>query len=239
MGIGTGYSGPGTGTYLGQSSGHEDEEAHLLERAKRQDPAALGLLYDRYAPRIYTYMSRRVGGGGTLAERMTADDLTAEVFVRMLQAIQRGNPWRTSFSGWLFRIAHNLVADHYRTASRTSQVSLDEAWALADSEADPEQATERILTREKLLRAMQYLTDEQAQVIALRFLEGLSISDTAIALNRSEGSVKGLQFRGAAALRRVLSSSPSRGEASSAPVRAVEDRQGTWGLGATLPVGVQ
>jgi len=175
------------------------EEARLLERAKEFDPAALEAIYDRYSPKIYNYIYRRLG------DVALAEDLTAQVFLRMLEAIQDAKAWRTSFSGWLYRIAHNLVVDHFRQRSRTTRVSLEDAPPLLAADGDPVEITDQRLARERLLLAMQQLTDDQAQVVALRFLEGLSIAEVASAMNRSEGAVKALQYRAVLALRRLLS----------------------------------
>ena len=79
------------------------DERALLERAREYDPAALGEIYDRYAVRIYNYIYRRLG------DAHLAEDLTADVFVKMLEAIRYSVSWRISFSGWLYRIAHNLA----------------------------------------------------------------------------------------------------------------------------------
>ena len=91
-------------------------ELSLLERAKLYDDAALAELYDRYAPRIYAYIYRRT------SDAHLAEDLTGDAFVRVLQAIQSERFWHTSFQAWLYRIAHNLVVDHYRRQSRATEL---------------------------------------------------------------------------------------------------------------------
>ena len=83
----------------------DPEQQALLEKASRADTAALGEIYDQYAEKIYAYIYHRVG------QAELAEDLTGQVFMRMLEAIRSGQAWRTSFSGWLYRIAHNLVID--------------------------------------------------------------------------------------------------------------------------------
>ena len=215
--------------------GHDAEEDWLLERAKELDPAALAVIYDRYAPRIHNYICWQLGGKGTLSEHMTAEDLTAEVFLRMLKAIREDKSWKTSFSGWLYRIAHNLAVDHFRQRSRAPRVSLEDAPPLSASDGDPVQITENRLTQERLCLAMQRLTGDQARVMTLRFLEGLSISEVASIMNRSEGSVKGLQYRAAVALRRLLSSPSDRELCGEAPTRAAEDEYSPWRHRAMLP----
>jgi len=98
----------------------DPEQQALLEKASRADTAAVGEIYDQYAEKIYAYIYHRVG------QAELAEDLTGQVFVRMLEAIRSGQAWKTSFSGWLYRIAHNLVIDHYRRRSRASFVDIDE-----------------------------------------------------------------------------------------------------------------
>jgi RNA polymerase sigma-70 factor (ECF subfamily) len=174
------------------------EEAVLLERAKAYDSAALGLLYDRYSGRIYNYIYHRIG------ESHLAEDLTGQVFLRMLEAIQNERAWQTSFSGWLYRIAHNLIIDHYRRRSHSSQMSLDDAPMLPMDDADPLDAVEAHLTQERLREAIRKLTPEQAQVIVLRFLEGLNIAEVARAMEKTEGAIKALQYRAVMSLREIL-----------------------------------
>ena len=124
-----------------------------------------------------------------------AEDLTAQVFVRMLEAIRAGRGWRTSFSGWLYRIAHNLVIDHYRRQSRASFTTLDEELLLPSAEGDPHRRTEQLLDRERLRTSLSQLTEEQAQVITLRFLEDLGLFFSELAQRCAE-SLHGQQLLG-------------------------------------------
>lgn len=174
------------------------DDAALLERAKAYDTAALSLLYDRYNGRIYKYIYHRVG------EPQLAEDLAGQVFLHMLEAIQNEHAWHSSFSGWLYRIAHNLIVDHFRRRGRSSQVSLDDAPDLPAEKGDPEAAAEEILSNERLHEAIQHLTSEQAQVIVLRFLQGLSIAEVTQVMQKSEGAIKALQYRAVLALRENL-----------------------------------
>jgi RNA polymerase sigma-70 factor (ECF subfamily) len=174
------------------------DEQELLLRAVQGDPLALGALYDTYVERIFSYIYHRVG------QAEVAEDLTGQVFMRMLEAIQTGNAWRTSFSGWLYRIAHNLVIDYYRRRQRASFVDMDEASPIPSGSGDPVRTTEAVLDRERLRAAMSKLTEEQAQVITLRFIEDLSIAEVAGIMEKTEGAIKALQYRAVLALRRVL-----------------------------------
>ena len=97
------------------------EQQALLDRAIQAEPGALGMLYDQYVEKIYAYIYHRVGSADV------AEDLTGQVFMRMLEAVRTGHGWHTSFSGWLYRIAHNLVIDHYRRKGRASFVDMDDA----------------------------------------------------------------------------------------------------------------
>jgi RNA polymerase sigma-70 factor (ECF subfamily) len=171
-------------------------EEELLERAKRFDEAALGELYDEYAPRIYAYIHRRV------SDAQLAEDLTGDVFVRVIQAIQSDRFWQTSFQAWLYRIAHNLVVDHYRRQPGVPETMLDER--LTPSDDDPALTVAQQLSHERLGAAIRRLTPDQQQVLALRFGQGLTARETADIVQKSVGAIEALQHRALASLRRVL-----------------------------------
>lgn len=173
-------------------------EEQLLEAATAYDEAALGELYDRYEARIFSYIYRRIG------DEPLAEDLTAQVFVKMLQAIRDRRAWHSSFSGWLYRIAHNVVIDQYRQRDRHQQVGLDDAPDIVDEHDNPALSVEQTLTAESIRFAMRQLTDEQAEVLSLRFLEGYSIFEVAAMMNKTEGAIKALQYRAVATLRNLL-----------------------------------
>lgn len=171
-------------------------EEKLLQQARAYDEDALGELYDRYAPRIYAYIYRRVEDGAT------AEDLTGEVFLRMLQAIRGDKLWRTSFRGWLYRIAHNLVVDHYRRRPPAPMVPLDER--LTTGEGNPAQEVAGRFSRQRLQAAIRRLTEGQQEVLALRFGEQLTSREVAEIMDKSISAVEGLQHRALVALRRIL-----------------------------------
>ncbi len=175
----------------------QDAQDDLLARALQAEPAALTALYDQYVNKIYTYIYHRVG------QAELAEDLTGQVFMRMLEAVRSGKPWRTSFSGWVYRIAHNLVIDHYRRRSRASFVDIEDANPVS-TDAEPFHAIQARLDSERVQAALSRLTDEQADVITLRFLEGLSIAEVSTIMNKTEGAIKALQYRAVLALRRVM-----------------------------------
>lgn len=173
-------------------------EEELLDRAANFDEAALSEIYDRYELKIYNYIYRRTSDPGL------SEDLTAQVFLKMLEAIQSERAWHSSFSGWLYRIAHNLVIDHYRARDRQKQVSIDDVPHMHDAGTPPLRAAEIALEAEALRSAIRRLTDEQAQVISLRFLEGYSFAEIAEMMDKTEGAVKALQHRAVATLRQLL-----------------------------------
>ncbi|HMN27361.1 MAG TPA: sigma-70 family RNA polymerase sigma factor, partial [Caldilineaceae bacterium] len=127
-----------------------------------------------------------------------------QVFLKMLEAIRNRKAWHSSFSGWLYRIAHNVVIDFYRQRDHQQHVSLEDKLALPALDDDPVEATELKLDVERLRNAMGRLTSEQAEVLSLRFLEGYSISEVAEMMNKTEGSIKALQYRAVASLRQLL-----------------------------------
>lgn len=170
-------------------------ERALLEQARAYDEEALEALYDRYAPLIYAYVYRRVH------DAHTAEDLTSEVFVRMLAAIRDEKAWRTSFRAWLYRIAHNLVVDHYRSQPPAPVVELKEE-LLADGDVNA--AVTQRLSRQRLEAALGLLTPDQQQVLALRFGEQITSRETARIVGKTVGAVEALQHRALAALRRIL-----------------------------------
>lgn len=171
-------------------------EHRLLERAKRYDETALGELYDSYAPRIYAYIYRRVG------DVHLAEDLTGDVFVRVIQAIHSEHFWHTSFKAWLYRIAHNLVADHYRRRPPTSELALDEQ--LIAAEDDPVSAVTERFSQRRLRAAIDCLTPDQQQVLVLRFGEGMKAREVAEVMGKNVGAIEALQHRALSALRRIL-----------------------------------
>ena len=145
---------------------------------------------------MYAYIYRRV------SDAALAEDLTSEVFLRVLRAIQHGNAWRDSFVAWLYRIAHNLVVDHYRRRPLVPEIFLDEE--VMEQDGDPIASAEAAMDREYLWIAMSRLTPAQQEVLALRFGEGLTSREVAQVIQKTTGAVEALQRRALAALRRIL-----------------------------------
>lgn len=174
----------------------EQDEQTLLARVQAYDQDALALIHDTYYPAIFRYVSFRLG------DREAAEDITSDVFIRLLNAIQAGNPPRSNLAGWLYGVAANAVADAHRRAYRAPHVALDDA--LESREDSPLEQAEQSLARADLQQALRTLTPEQQHVLALRYGRNMPIQSVAQTLQKSEGAVKQLQARAIAALTRVL-----------------------------------
>ncbi len=180
-----------------------DEERDWVERAVQGDAEAIASLYRRYAPAIWRYLYYRLG------DHEAADDLTSEVFLRVLRSLpryrQRGRP----FSAWLYRIAGARLVDHYRRRRPTVPLEPE----TRAGRRGPEQEAERRLAAEELRQAMGQLKPAYQQVLFLRFVEGVSHAEVARLLERSEGAVRVLQFRALRALRQILEKGAADGGA--------------------------
>jgi RNA polymerase sigma-70 factor (ECF subfamily) len=172
------------------------DELALLARARRLDSDALAEIHDTYYAPIFRYIAFRVG------DRATAEDLTSEVFTRLLGALRDRTAPQNTLRGWLYAVAARVASDHHRRHYRARQVELDES--LESREAGPAETVEALLTCEDLKRAMAELTDEQQNVIALRFGYEMPIQEVARTLGKTEGAVKQLQARAIAALARRM-----------------------------------
>jgi len=173
-----------------------EDELTLLARARQLDPDALGLIHETYYASIFRYISFRVG------DRETAEDLTSEVFTRLLAALRDRRSPQNTLRGWLYGVAARVVSDHHRQAYRAPQTELNDS--LASNEFDPAAMLDGKLTHEILQQALTELTEEQRHVLSLRFGSGLPINEVARALGKTEGAIKQLQARAVAALARKL-----------------------------------
>ena len=166
-----------------------EDERSWVENARTGDPEAVGWLYERYFDRIYRYVHLKIG------DPTEAEDITEQVFLKMLEAIGSFRWQGSSFASWLFRIAHNQVVDHVRQRSRRPQVSLDPIGAYLPSEGyDPHHWAEQSDFRDHLKESITQLTDLQAQVISLKFGAGLTNAEIAAVMRRTEGAIKALQY---------------------------------------------
>jgi RNA polymerase sigma-70 factor, ECF subfamily len=169
----------------------------LIQRAQQGDRTVIADLYRHYYLNMFHFLYYRVG------DRETAEDLTSEVFLRMLRFIGSFNPPAATFGSWLFEIARNLATDHFRRMGIRNDVELEEE-IMSHKYEDPLTSVERGLTNETMRRALHKLNDDQRDVIVLRFVAGMQIGEVAKALNKSEDAIKGLQRRALAALRGIL-----------------------------------
>jgi RNA polymerase sigma-70 factor (ECF subfamily) len=172
----------------------------LVNQAKTGDAWAFGRLFDHYQLPVYRFIASRV-------RRPTdAEDLTQLVFVKALEALPRYESRGIPFGGWLFRLARNAVIDFVRTSHE--HADLAESVDRAGTEAGPD---ELVVTRQEIDAvgaALATLTHDQRDAIALRFFAGLSAREAAEVMGKQEGTVRGLQFRAIAALRRQLGMEP-------------------------------
>jgi len=187
-------SGPGP---AGRRDGDVDEIQQLVERMKAGDRDAFGEIYERLAPKVYSYLYHHTNAKAHLAE-----DLTEEVFVKVLEKLDRYEDRGLPFASWVYRVAHNHLIDYYRTLPKQGTISIDDCYNLAEKGA--ERSLDQTLTHNELSKAIKQLTEDQRRVVVLRFLQGMNILETARAIGKSEDAVKKLQARGLMALRRAL-----------------------------------
>jgi RNA polymerase sigma-70 factor, ECF subfamily len=177
------------------SDGFNEEQ--LVERAKT-DPEAFGQLYELYVDKIYTYIFYRLGN------HQDAEDLTAKVFYRALNHITHYNQKGAPFAAWLYRIAHNLVANWRRDHQRRPEVALDDLTLSGDKHENPHRAAERTNETEILLDAIEHLPRERQQLLLLKFVERMSNAEIGQILGRSEGAIKSLYHRTLVSLKELL-----------------------------------
>jgi RNA polymerase sigma-70 factor (ECF subfamily) len=175
-----------------------DEAAltELVARAQGGDAEAFAELFDHYHGPVYRFISSRVG------RPSDAEDLTQTVFVKVLEALPRYEARGVPFGGWLFRLARNTVIDFVRT--QRQHQDLEVIAARAHEDPPPDTVAEQREQIEAVGEALGALTDEQREVVALRFFAGLSAREAAVAMDKQEGTIRGLQFRAIGALRRQL-----------------------------------
>jgi RNA polymerase sigma-70 factor (ECF subfamily) len=167
------------------------DERPLIEAAQK-DPSRFAELYEENFERVYAFVLRRV------RDRRDAEDITGDVFQQALANLSRFE-WRgVPFAAWLYRIAANAVADHYKKTSRQMSVSIE---VMATSEIDD------VERRATLFRSVDRLPRDQRRVIVMRFAEGKSIREIATEMEKSEGAIKQLQWRGLQTLRSQIGQS--------------------------------
>ena len=171
----------------------------LVRQAQQGHQPAFAALYEMYYDQIFRYVSFKCGSPSE------SEDLTGEVFLKMLESINRFRWQGHPFTSWLYRIAHNLVVDYFRKSGTRPTVPLEAALNTTGASAsDLEYRAEISLTMSDVVFAMDNLTDLQREVIALRFASGLSTAETAETIGKKENAVKALQHAGLKMLRQAL-----------------------------------
>jgi RNA polymerase sigma-70 factor (ECF subfamily) len=180
-------------------------ESDLVIRAK-EDPEAFGQLYTRYVEKIYNYVYYRTGN------RQDAEDLTAKTFYQALRHVHRYVDRGLPFSAWLYRIAHNLVANWHRDRSRRQVISLD-TLALVSERPHPETKLQLEDDQRRLLRIIRYMPEDRQQLLILKFVEQMTNREIAQIMGRTEGAIKSLYHRTLLSLRGIWDGE-EEGEAS-------------------------
>jgi len=187
-----------------RAASSEDSEAErtrliaLVELARGGDSEAFGQLYDHYQGSVYRFVYYRT------RSQTLAEDLTSETFLRALRNMS-GFRWQgRDFGAWLMTIARNLCTDHFKAGRTRLEQTTEDMGVHDDATEGPENAVMAGLTNELLLDGLRQLSDEQRDCLIMRFLQGLSIAETAEVLGRSEGAVKQLQLRGVRNLARLM-----------------------------------
>ena len=185
------------------TSSEESEAARtrliaLVELARKGDTEAFGLLYDHYNGAVYRFLYYRT------RSQALAEDLTSETFFRALRSMT-GFRWQgKDFGAWLMTIARNLATDHFKAGRTRLELTTEDMGLHDDAAEGPENEVLAGLTNEILLQSLSQLADEQRDCVVMRFLQGMSIAETAAVLGRSEGAIKQLQLRGVRNLAKLM-----------------------------------
>jgi len=182
-----------------ESNRPEMTEEEAVKRAASGDTEAFSFLYERFVTRIYNYIFYRTGNPHE------AEDLTARVFHRALNHITHYDNRGIPLPAWLYRIAHNLVANWHRDNSRRKEVPLEDYTQQPHRSLAPEASVVNNQEMEDLLQAIRKLPDDRQQLLILKFVEGMSNAEVAVIMMRSEGAIKSLYHRTLMSLRDVLS----------------------------------
>jgi RNA polymerase sigma-70 factor (ECF subfamily) len=189
-----GRSHEGTATAPPNGPRHAVDDTHveiwqLVTRAQQGDSEAFGQLYNRYFDTVFRYIYYRVN------DRATAEDFTSETFLRALRRISGITYQGRDIGAWFITIARNIVLDHVKSARHRLEMTTPEIIEQRDSEPGPEAAVISSLTTEHLMRAVGKLGDDQRDCVVLRFIQGLSVSETAEIMGKNDGAIKALQHR--------------------------------------------
>jgi len=163
------------------------EETRLVHQAKSGDSEAFAHLYDAYIERVYRYVYFRV------SDEQTAEDLASQVFLKAWEGLERYQINGSPFVAWLYTIAHNLVIDHYRT--HKDSVALEEIIPLASEDESLDEQVGAMFDLEIMREVLQFLNEEQQQVLTLRFIAELPTQHIAKVMGKREGAIRALQMR--------------------------------------------
>ena len=204
---------PGTGPG-GNGATDSDDRAHatssvedeaeatrliaLVELARGGDTEAFGMLYDHYHPQVYRFLYYRVGS------QALAEDLTSDTFFRALRSMSSFRWQGKDFGAWLMTIARNLTTDHYKSGRNRLEMTTEDMSPHDSATEGPETAVLASLTNEALMEALRQLPSEQQECLVMRFLQGMSIAETAQVMGRSDGAIKQLQLRAVRNLAKLM-----------------------------------
>lgn len=163
-------------------------DEQLLTKAKALDPLALQTLHQRFYESVARYIQSKIG------DARAVEDLSGEVFVRVIESLRKGHSWHTSPRSWIMGIAHHLIVDYYRKRERLVEVKLGD-YLTSSQESDPVHQTLINERKRVLMRFVDQLTVDQRDVILLRFIEGFDIKEVSEIINKTPGAVKALQYR--------------------------------------------
>jgi RNA polymerase sigma-70 factor (ECF subfamily) len=191
---------------------HKESDSALIARAQ-EDPETFGLLYKRYVGRIYNYIYYRTGN------HHDAEDLTARTFYKALKHFPRYVDKGAPFSAYLYRIAHNIVANWHRDTGRRQIVSFDNLSITMPRQQEPIAVAERKDEQEQLLQAVRQLPPERQQLLILKLVEQMSNAEIAEVMGRTEGAIKSLYHRTLVALREELTSEDGNEDGNERKIR--------------------
>ncbi len=170
----------------------------LVELARGGDTEAFGMLYDHYHPQVYRFLYYRVGS------QALAEDLTSDTFFRALRSMSSFRWQGKDFGAWLMTIARNLTTDHYKSGRNRLEMTTEDMSPHDSATDGPETAVLASLTNEALMEALRQLPAEQQECLVMRFLQGMSIAETAQVMGRSDGAIKQLQLRAVRNLAKLM-----------------------------------
>jgi RNA polymerase sigma-70 factor (ECF subfamily) len=190
-------AGPAAGTSIPEPV-DKGETWALVEAAQAGDAGAFGQLYDQYVDSVFRYVLFRVG------DRTLAEDVTSETFLRAFRRIGSLSYQGRDVGAWFVTIARNIVLDHVKSSRFRLEVATADPDDANNTQVGPEHQVITRLTHDELLRCVAQLGDDQRECIVLRFLQGLSVAETAVIMERNDGAIKALQHRAVRRLAQLL-----------------------------------